>query len=135
MTSVRASVFCAWPGKFKVPDRATREQEQRLIAEYQAKWREESLGWTEFEDSLASDSLSVSDSSLARTDGRAALKLSGHMDGKKFNYQFCTIYIRCGDIRATRSDGQLFCLQQLLDLGHDYWNAFAERQVVKDPEG
>ena len=135
VTSVRANVFVTLPGKFKVPDGATREQEHRLIAEYQVKWREESIGWSEFEDSLESDSLSVSDSSLARTDGIAALKLNGHLEGEKFTDQFCTIYIRCGDIRATRSDGQLFSLEQFLDLGHDYWGAFAERQVVKDPEG
>lgn len=130
VTSVRAHIFVLWPGEFHVPDGATREQERHLIEEYQAKWREESLGWREFEDSLASDALSVTDAALARADDRVALRLNGHLDGDKFNDQYCSIYIRCGGIRAARSDGQPFSLQQLLDLGHEYWEAFAARRIA-----
>ena len=43
--SVRANVNFRWPGEFVVSKGASRDEESRLITEYQAKWREESIGW------------------------------------------------------------------------------------------
>jgi len=47
--SARVLHFAVWPGKFLVPAGVSSEEEARLITEYQAKWREESLSWGELE--------------------------------------------------------------------------------------
>src|ERR1700686_1774835 len=38
--SARVVHYALWPGQFSVPPGVTREEESRLIAEYQSKWRE-----------------------------------------------------------------------------------------------
>src|SRR5437879_9887945 len=51
--SARVFRYSIWPGEFSVPSGASREEESRLVLEYHAKWREESLAWAEFEKETA----------------------------------------------------------------------------------
>ncbi len=50
--SARVLHYVVWPGEFSVPAGVTREDEARLIAGYQSKWREESLSWSALETAL-----------------------------------------------------------------------------------
>src|SRR5438477_10223839 len=50
--SARVFRYSIWPGEFSVPSGASREEESRLVVEYQAKWREESLSWVAFEKAI-----------------------------------------------------------------------------------
>src|SRR5260370_34667772 len=47
--------YTVWPGEFSVPAGVAREEESRLIAEYQSKWREESLSWSGLESALTAE--------------------------------------------------------------------------------
>src|SRR5712692_5486031 len=47
--SARVVHFSLWPGEFSIPSGSTGEEQSRLVAEYQSKWREESLSWSELE--------------------------------------------------------------------------------------
>src|SRR5262245_34354063 len=52
--SVRAAAFVLWPGEVPVISAGLpRTEQDRLVDEYQAKCREESVGWEPFEASLA----------------------------------------------------------------------------------
>ena len=51
--SARVLHYAVWPGEFSVPAGVTREDEARLIAGYQSKWREESLSWSALETALS----------------------------------------------------------------------------------
>ena len=47
--SARVLHSAIWTGEFSVPPGVSREEESRLIQEYQAKWRQESASWKGFE--------------------------------------------------------------------------------------
>src|ERR1700720_3524868 len=67
--SARVVHYALWPGQFSVPPGVTREEESRLIAEYQSKWREESLSWTELESALTAECkqvIDIADATLAK---------------------------------------------------------------------
>ncbi len=127
VTSVDVNISVLWPGEFQLMPGINDEESRRLVAEYWAKGREQSLGWNEFEGSLATDPLNVTDATLVCCDDRAALQLTGYQDGEKVYDRFCTVSMRFGGIRVSRSDGTPFSLEQLIVLGHAYWEAFAER--------
>src|SRR5580700_996057 len=66
--SARVVHYAIWPGEFSVPAGTAREDEERLIAEYQSKWREESLSWSALESALSLECkqvLDIADATLA----------------------------------------------------------------------
>jgi len=125
--SVRANVTFRWPGEFIVPEGASRDEELRMGKEYQAKWREESIGWLSFEGSLSTDPLLISDAEFARSNGMLALKISGSLDGERFNDLYCSIFLRGTSISASRSDGEPFTLEQFIEMGRRYWEKYSQR--------
>jgi hypothetical protein len=127
VTSVEATVAILWPGEFRVTEGLDDAEGRRQVTEYWAKGREQSFGWNEFEISLPTDPLNVTDATLVRSDDRAALQIVGYQDGETIDDRFCTVVIRFSGISASRSDGKPFSLDQLEALGHAYWEAFAER--------
>jgi hypothetical protein len=125
--SVRANVYFRWPGEFVLSEGASREEESRLVKDYQAKFREESLGWLSFEGSLSTDPLQISDAGFCRSNGKVALKLSGHLDGERFNDLYCSVFMRGANLLASRSDGEPFTLEQFMEMGRRYWEEFGQR--------
>jgi hypothetical protein len=126
--SVRANVSFRWPGEFVVSKGVSRDEESRLITEYQAKWREESIGWLSLEGSLSTDPLQISNADIARSNGKVALKLGGHLDGERFNDLYCWVFLRGASISASRSDGRPFTLEQFMEMGRRYWEEFSQRK-------
>jgi len=59
--SARVLRYVTWPGEFTVPEGVSREEESRLVTEYQSKWREESFSWSELEASITRESEQVLD--------------------------------------------------------------------------
>jgi hypothetical protein len=56
----------------------SREEESQLVLEYQAKWREESLSWAEFEKAITRECeqvLDIADAALATSKNLVALRL------------------------------------------------------------
>jgi hypothetical protein len=82
--SARVFTYAIWPGELTVPSGISRKEEARLVAEYQSKWREESIGWGEFEASVARKDeqvLDISEATLAFShEEEIALRLYGHLN-------------------------------------------------------
>jgi hypothetical protein len=126
VTSARVTTYALWPGKFTVPKSVSREEEDRLIKEYQSKWREESLDWNDFEKSLQmkKSSFTVLDPVLASSDKAASIKIGGLLNDKYHN-----VFIRASKLTIDRSDGKSLKLGGFMKLGREYWQAFSEGKL------
>jgi len=125
--SGRVARYAMWPGEFSIPQGTSREDESRMIAEYQAKWREESVTWGDFESKVTREDEQVFDISnaiLARSaEGNVALQLCGHL-----NYAiYHVVFLRAHRMSISGSDGRSFGLEQFRTLGEAYWEAFGRR--------
>ena len=126
VSSVRAIGNFRWVGKFEKPENISREEEVKLVKEYWAKWREESLSWSEFESALVTDPLQITDASYVTDDVTTTLRLGGFLDGEKFDDIYFYVFLRGKTLTASRSDGEDFSLQSFIDLGIKYWDAFGK---------
>ncbi len=127
VTSVRALGNFRWVGKFEKPENISREEEVKLVKEYWAKWRAESVSWAEFETSLATDPLQIRDASYVSKNDETTLRLGGFLDGEKFDDIYFDVFLRGKTLTASRSDGADFSLEQFIDLGKEYWNSFGNK--------
>jgi hypothetical protein len=104
--SARVIHYAVWPGEFSVPAGATREEEARLIAEYQSKWREESLSWSELENAVTTECqqvIDIADATLATSaDNSVALGISGLLNYATYR----ELFLRAARLTLTRGDGQ-----------------------------
>jgi len=119
--------YAIWPGDFGIPKGLSREQESVLVAEYQAKWREESLSWDEFERSVTHEDeqvFDICDAILARSPvGEVALRLCGHLNYAVYH----EVYLRAAHSEVAASDGRHLNLDQFKQFGERYWEAFSQR--------
>jgi hypothetical protein len=126
--SVRVLRYSVWPGAFSVPPGVSRAEESRLVKEYWAKWREESVGWSDFEAAFSADadtSLEVSDATLVESQaGTTAFWLAGHLDDKHYHQ----VYVRAERVDALRSDNEPLGMALFKTMGEQYWEAFAQRR-------
>jgi hypothetical protein len=126
--SARVLRYPIWPGDFSVPAGLSREEENHIIKEYQAKWREESASWVEFESRVTRENeqvLDVSDAAIAISQsGVVALKLGGHLNYATYH----ELYVRCESLRIFGGDGRQFELKEFVGLGETYWQAFSRRE-------
>src|SRR5260370_12707103 len=65
--SARVVHFSLWPGEFSIPFGSTGEEQSRLVAEYQSKWREGSLSWSELGSAVTTECKQVVDNGDAPT--------------------------------------------------------------------
>jgi hypothetical protein len=127
--SARVARFAIWPGKFAVPADVPREEESRLVAEYQAKWREESLTWTDFESMITRQDeqlFEVSDATLATsTDGIVAIQLQGQLNYATRH----VVSLRAEHLIISGSDGKQLEIDEFRSLGMAYWEDFSRRAI------
>jgi hypothetical protein len=123
--SVRSLRYTVWPGTVEIHAGMPREEQSRRVAEYQAKWREESEDWSKFESAVnTNDSPEVSDATLVSGSDAIALHLGLLIaDGS-----YREVFIRAESLEIGTSDGLRFTLAQYLALGEAYWAAFAARR-------
>src|SRR5713101_5784077 len=126
--SVRVVHYAVWPGHFSVPAGAAREEEARLIADYQSKWREESLSWSELESAVTTECkqvIDISDATLATSpDNSVALRISGLLNYTTYR----ELFLRADRLTLARGDGQDLGIAGLLKMGEAYWDAFERRK-------
>lgn len=125
--SARVSRYEIWPGECSIPPGSSREVESRLIAEYQAKWREQSFSWEKFEASVTREDeqvFDISDAAVASSPkGIVALKLCGHLNYASYH----EVFLRAERLAISGSDGKEFRLEEFRKLGEAYWEAFSRR--------
>jgi hypothetical protein len=129
--SARVLKYSVWPGAFSVPPGVSKEEESRLVAEYQAKWRQESLSWSDLEKAVTTECkqvIDISDATLATgPDGSVALRIVGLL-----NYTiYHELFLRAERLTLSRTDAGALTIPELLKLGEAYWNAL-ERQESED---
>jgi hypothetical protein len=130
--SARVLRYAMWPGGCAIPAGLSRQEENKLIAVYQAKWREESASWNDFESGISGDSKQVFDISnatlIASQGGTVALKLCGHLNSETYH----EVFIRSEALKISGSDGKQFGLEEFQRLGESYWEAFSRRAKSRD---
>lgn len=124
--SARVLRYAMWPGEFKIPEGISREQELKLVDDYQSKWREESLSWSEFEGSVKRENEQVfdlSDATLAVSpNGSVTLQLCGHRYAT-----YHEVYLRAAQLEVSDSAGKQFSLEDFQKLGELYWEELSRR--------
>jgi hypothetical protein len=132
--SARVLHYSIWPGAFSIPPGVSKEEESRLVAEYQAKWREESLSWGDLEKAVTTECkqvIDISDATLATgQDGSVTLRIAG-----LFNYTtYHELFLRAEKMTISRTDAGEITVEELLKLGEAYWDAL-EREEDEDSQG
>jgi hypothetical protein len=104
------------------------DEQSRIVAEYQAKWREESEDWEKFE-AFANHpgSPEVSNASLLSAVNGVALRLQMMVSGDSYR----DVFFRADALSIRISDGRELTLNEFRMLGEAYWNAFAARREKK----
>ena len=126
--SARVLRYAIWPGEFSVPAGLSHQEGARLIAEYQSKWREESLSWRELEGAVTTECkqvIDIADATLAAVgDNSVALRISGLL-----NYtEHRELFLRAERLTLSKGDGQDLGIAGLLRMGEAYWEAFDRRK-------
>lgn len=122
VTSVRSFGGVPWPGGCSIPAEMPYEQRQAIVAEYQNKWREESLSWAEFE-VLTKTGLEVSSATLAQRADGIALRLGFLVGGDS-----CVeAYIRGEDVAFSIGERPLTA-HEFIGAGEAYWEAWRKKQ-------
>ncbi|HEY2545105.1 MAG TPA: hypothetical protein VGI46_03475 [Candidatus Acidoferrum sp.] len=125
--SARVLRYEIWPGGCSIPPGASREEESRLVAEYQAKWREQSASWEDFEAVVTRQDeqvFDISDAAVATSQTTlVALRLCGHLNYATYH----EVYLRAERLNIFGSDGREFTLGEFQKLGETYWEAFSRR--------
>lgn len=131
--SARVLHHAIWPGDFSVPSGVSRDEESRLVKEYQAKWREESASWNEFETSIAREIkqiFNISDAELVATqEALIVLRLNGHLTAATNHATYHEVFLRAERLNFSGSDGKTVNLDDFRKLGGSYWEAFSIRKV------
>jgi len=127
VTSARAVIQVRWPGEYVRPSGISREEEEPLIREYWSKWREQSLGWAEFEAALHSNTLDIGDASLAIGLNGRTMRIGGMLDGDTFDDQYCEACIAFKDLSIRSSENVALSLEEFDQLGVTFWEEFAKR--------
>lgn len=125
--SARVLGYSIWPGGCSIPNGLSVEEQRKIVAEYQAKWREESASWSEFESRITRDNeqvFDVSDAAItASPEGPVALKIGGHINHATYH----EVYLRFETLKIMGSDGKQLTLEEFLRLGEAYWAAHSTR--------
>jgi hypothetical protein len=131
--SARVVKVSIWPGPFTVPPGVSKEEQERLVAEYQAKWREESLNWSDLEKAMTAEHkqvIDIADATLAtEKNGAVALRISGLLNYTAYH----ELFLRAEKLTISRTDAGEIAVAELLKLGDAYWDAL-ERQEDEDSQ-
>ena len=119
--SVRSASSVPWPGGCFIPPETPNEEQNRIIAEYHSKWREDSLSWADFE-RLIDKGFEVSNASLAYGASGVALRLVLLVG----NDSCVEAFIRGETVSFLIGEQQL-TPEEFIALGEAYWAAFASR--------
>jgi hypothetical protein len=126
--SARVVTYSIWPGPFAVPPGVSKEEQERLVAEYQSKWREDSESWTDLEKAVTAEHKQVIDIVDARLatemDGAVAVRIMGLLNYTAYH----EIFLRAEKLTISRTDAGELSIAELLKLGEAYWVALEQHE-------
>lgn len=128
--SARVSTFIAWPGPRTNASSLSVEEQNRQIAEYPSKWREQSLDWEAFMATFPANYLDISTAEMSHNENTTAIQLQGELIGEDIEEVYCRVFLRARNMQIQQSNGPLLTREQFIQLGEDYWNAWSARAVV-----
>lgn len=99
------------------------------------KWREESMGWLEFEAAYETDTFTILEADLATGEKDITLKLDGFLNGDKYDDLWCSVFIRAKSISLSRSDGEDLSWAQFIELGGQWWESFGSNENKSESSG
>lgn len=118
-----------WPGEFIRPEGTSREEESRLVREYQAKWRTESVSWSLMEERIATMTLGIRAARLLHSAERVSLQLGGQNDDNPDGYAtWVELELSGRSLSIALTDGTKVALEEALAWGEAHWDAFAGRR-------
>jgi hypothetical protein len=124
--SARVLRYAIWPGECSSQAGLSYEEQQKVVAEYQAKWREESASWSDFESGITRENeqvFRISNAELITSrSGIVALKLSGHLNHATYH----ELFVRSETLKISGSDAKQFGLEEFQRLGETYWEAYSQ---------
>lgn len=125
--SARALRWELWPGGCTLPEGISREEENRLVSEYRAKWREESISWPEVESRLRKekDPPDVIDASIATAENET---VALHFSVQLASGEYYDLFIRAAQLTVSRNDAVPINLNGFIALGEAYWKDYASRR-------
>ena len=118
--SARVVSWEIWPGQNPNLMGVSYEESNRLVMEYRAKWREQSVSWTVFEERMTIETkpIVVLDAELARNKESAVAFRSAVMTNDGGYFEMC---LRAAQLSVARSDGEAIDLEAFKNLGATYW--------------
>lgn len=122
--SARVSTWAVWPGAIPEAQDKSYEEQNRLVKEYQTKWREESMTWNNFVAAFATNEFDIGDAQVARNESSVAMQIQGSLYGDEFDNQFFNVFMRAKQILIQQNNGATVTVEHLTQLGDDYWNSF-----------
>ena len=129
VTSVRADSFHAWPPAPVIPTNATGLERVELMRGYHPKWRRQSVDWDSLEKRLQGEDvrIDIMDAEIAQHSNQVGLRLEGMLVDDHGSYHF--LFIHAGSISFSDSNGGVYNLDQFLELGGRYWEAFGNHST------
>lgn len=102
----------------------TWKEQNDIASHWVDRWREESMGWDEFEKAQSTDPMDIADATLAVGKDRVAFKMSGILNGDKYDDLWCNVFIRGEKLTVTRSDGLEYSIEKFIEAGGKWWEEF-----------
>ncbi len=125
--SARANAISVWPGPVPEVQGKQYEEQNRLVEEYQAKCREESVRWSDFEAGFPVSTMDIYSADMVCDDRTTTTHLQGHVNGPDYDDVFTSLFIRAREIQFRQSNGVELTLEHFIKLGVEYWEAFSAR--------
>jgi len=129
VSATRSITYRLWPGKFERPENISREEETKLVNEYQQKGREETMSWQETETLITTGEFRASDASIAKSSEGLTLNIYSL---RKHDSKVISLFIRATNLSVSRSDGIPCDLEKFISLGERYWEEFSKRKSRYD---
>ena len=114
----------AWPGPRPELHGLNHEEQNALVADYQAKGRTVSVAWSDFEHTVSVHGLWISDTTLQLPASEVVLEGYGHTNKTDTLFEFKLVGEQ---LQCERSDGHQTSIEDLSCLGEAYWKAFSRR--------
>jgi len=121
--SVRTNTFVEWPGTVPEVQGKSYEEQSRLVEEFQAKGREESIGWNDFMAAFPENTLDIYSSEVAQNESTTAVKIQGVLSGDEYDDKYFNVFIRAQKLVLGRNDDLTLSLEEFTKLGQDFWDA------------